>query len=87
MRYVGSGGGDTFTVTAAAAGTEHVLDDFRSGTDTIDLRLLGVHYFGPDVRDGRGRPAGPHPGGGRRLITLRLKNVSGNPPASDFLFA
>ena len=87
MHYRGGSGGDLFAVTAAAAGTEAVLDDFRSGTDKIDLRALGVTAanltFSSSGSDRLVRITLANGG----VITLRLKNLTGNPPASDFLFA
>ncbi|WP_145234608.1 putative Ig domain-containing protein [Urbifossiella limnaea] len=87
MRYVGGSGGDTFAVAAAAAGTEHVLGDFRTGTDRLDLRALGVQFSDlMFVAAGADRLVRIRLASGA-VITLRLKNVSTNPPASDFLFA
>ena len=87
MRYTGGAGGDTFAVTAAAAGTEQVLDSFRSGTDRIDLRALGVTYADLTfVPSGADRLVRIRLASGA-VITLRLKGASANPPASDFLFA
>ncbi|MFO0796475.1 MAG: Ig-like domain-containing protein [Gemmataceae bacterium] len=86
MRYVGGGGGDLFAVTAAAAGTEAVIDDFKSGTDKLDLRALGVTAANLTfVAAGADRLVRIQLANGG-VITLRLKNFSGDPPASDFLF-
>ena len=90
MHYRGGSGADLFAVTAAAAGTEQVVEDFRAGTDKIDLRALsGVtmasvsfQSSGSDLLVRVQLP--PALGGG--VITIRLQDYAGTPAASDFLF-
>jgi hypothetical protein len=87
MHYRGGNGADLFAVTAAAAGTEQVVEDFHHGTDKIDLRSLGVSWssltFAPSGAD---QLIQVHLAGGA-VITIRLQNYAGAPDASDFLFA
>jgi hypothetical protein len=87
MHYRGGTGADVFAVTAAAAGTEQVVEDFHHGTDTIDLRALGVSYSALSfAQDGADRLVQVHLAGGA-IITIRLQNFNATLDASDFLLA
>jgi hypothetical protein len=87
MHYRGGSGADLFAVTAAAAGTEQVVDDFRQGTDKIDLRSLGVSWSSLSfATSGADRLIQVHLDDGT-VITIRLQNFGGTFDTSDFLFA
>jgi hypothetical protein len=87
MLYRGGSGADLFAVTAAAAGTEQVVEDVRQGTDKIDLRSLGVSWSSRSfATSGADRLIRVHLDDGT-VITIRLQNFGGTLDASDFLFA
>jgi hypothetical protein len=87
MHYRGGSGADVFALTAAAAGTEQVVENFHHATDKIDLRALGVTWSSLSfTQAGTDRFVQIQLAGGA-VITIRLQNFNGTLDANDFLFA